>query len=213
MTTWCCHHTTTLRVVSPSPTLCVVPPRSRESNWEDDTKSSRTNADVTDYVPPWRDHQSTTTNKSGVSVGNKNSDTVLQNNMPFRTVFATKQKSDSVSSEGGSSSSSTTSSGTTTKTLLHSIKWPLIRDPPGVSSDYPLLPTRIIITVLSTIATWYRHVHNSHSPVLASSSLSLLVSTCLDRRSGQAALCGSFAGMCNSHLVHNWSIGYINIHV
>ena len=170
MTTWCCHHTTTSRVVSPSPTLCVVPPRSRESNWEDDTKSSRTNADVTDYVPPWRDHQSTTTNKSGVSVGNKNSDTVLQNNMPFRTVFATKQKSDSVSSEGGSSSSSTTSSGTTTKTLLHSIKWPLIRDPPGVSSDYPLLPTRIIITVLSTIATWYLHVHNSHSPVLASSS-------------------------------------------
>ena len=203
---WCHHHTTTTTsvVVSPSPTLCVVPPnRPRESNWEDDTKSSRTNVDVTDYVPPWRDHQSTTTtNESGVSVGNKNSDTVLQNNMPFRTVFATKQNN--VSSEGGSASSSTTT--TTTKTLLHNIKWPLIRDPPGVSSDYPLLPTRIIITVLSTIATWYLHVHNSHSPVLASSSLSLLVSTCLDRRLGQAALCGSFAGMCSSHLVRDWSM-------
>jgi len=204
---WCCHHTTTSSsvVVSPSPTLCVVPPnRPRESNWEDDTKSSRTNADVTDYVPPWRDHQSTTANKSGVSVGNNNSNnTALQNNMPFRTVFATKQN---VSSEGGSSSSSTTSSGTTTKTLLHGIKWPLIRDPPGASSDHPLLPARILITVLSTIATRYLHVHNSHSPVLASSSLSLLVSTCLDRRLGQAALCGSFAGMCGTHLVRDWSM-------
>ena len=36
----------------------VVPPRPRDSNWEDDTKSSSTNVDVTDFVPPWRDHQS-----------------------------------------------------------------------------------------------------------------------------------------------------------
>jgi hypothetical protein len=36
----------------------VVPPRPRDSNWEDNTKSSRTNVDVTDFVPPWQDHQS-----------------------------------------------------------------------------------------------------------------------------------------------------------
>ena len=29
----------------------------QDSNWEDDTKSSRVNPSVTDYVPPWRDHQ------------------------------------------------------------------------------------------------------------------------------------------------------------
>ena len=28
--------------------------RPSSSNWEDDTKSSRNNADVTDYKPPWR---------------------------------------------------------------------------------------------------------------------------------------------------------------
>jgi hypothetical protein len=132
-----------------------------------------------------------------------NSNTVVKNNdMPFRAVFATKQTYDTVSSssEGGGSSSSITNSGTT---MLHNIKWPLIRDPPGVSTDYPLLQTRIIIIILSTMATWYIHVYNSHSPILASSSCALLVSTCLDRRLGQAALCGSFAGMCNVHLVPN----------
>ena len=105
---------------------------------------------------------------------------------------------------GGSSSSSPTS--TTTTTLLHHIKWPLIRDPPGVGSDYPLLPARVIVTVLSTMATRYLHVHNLHSPVLASSSMALLVSTYLDRRLGQAALCGSIAGMSGGHLTPNLSL-------
>ena len=77
---------------------------------------------------------------------------------------------------------------------IHNIKWPLIRDPPGVSSEFPLLLTRICVTVLSAVATWYLHLVNGFSPVLASSAMTLLVSTCLDRRLGQAAFCGSFAG-------------------
>ncbi len=115
-----------------------------------------------------------------------------------------EQSSAATRKGGGSSSSSPTS--TTTTTLLHHIKWPLIRDPPGVGSDYPLLPARVIVTVLSTMATRYLHVHNSHSPVLASSSMALLVSTCLDQRLGQAALCGSIAGMSGGHLTPNLSL-------
>jgi hypothetical protein len=102
-----------------------------------------------------------------------------------------------VSVGGGSSSPS--------NLLVHGIKWPLIRDPPGVASDFPLLMTRIVVTVLSTVATWYLHYVNAYSPVLASSAMALLVSTCLDRRLGQAAICGSFAGMCGGQMVPQFS--------
>ena len=85
-------------------------------------------------------------------------------------------------------------------TLLHNIKWPLVRDPPGVSSDYPLLFTRVLVTIFATLSTRYMHLYNGFSPVLASSATTLLVSTCLDRRLGQAAFCGSFAGMSGGHL-------------
>ena len=205
--------------------------RPRDSNWEDDTKSSRTNSEVTEYLPPWRDHQ-------GQAAFSGSQAQPGQKNRPFkRFSSATPQENISVTNtqgtlpplaemaqqlpgqgtqqgqaaaprvtssvpRGGSSSSSSS-------TLIHNIKWPLIRDPPGVSSEFPLLMTRIVVTVLSTIATWYLHLFNGFSPVLASSALTLLVSTCLDRRLGQAAFCGSFAGMCGGHLVPNPSLALL----
>ena len=96
---------------------------------------------------------------------------------------------------------SNNSNNNNSNTLLHKIKWPLVRDPPGVASDYPLLFTRVLVTILSTLSTRYMHLYNGYSPILASSATTLLVSTCFDRRLGQAAFCGSFAGMSGGHLV------------
>ena len=87
------------------------------------------------------------------------------------------------------------------RTLIHNVQWPRMGDPPGVSSEYPILATRAIVTVLATLSTRYLHLINGVSPVLASSAVALLVSTCVDRRLGQAALCGSFAGMSGGHLM------------
>ena len=86
---------------------------------------------------------------------------------------------------------------------IRPVRWPLVRDPPGVASEFPLLMTRILVTCFSSVATWYLHLQNGFSPVLASSAVTLLVSTCLDRRLGQAAFCGSFAGMSGGHLLPN----------
>ena len=205
-------------------------PRPRDSNWEDDTRSSRTNSDVTDYLPPWRDHQGS--NSKGNSSSSKSKQIFSgsqaipgKTNRPFEAFWGgTPQETMSpglppkdvaprrmdppppttisaprvgVSGGGGGGSPS--------NLLVHGIKWPLIRDPPGVSADFPLLMTRIVVTVLSTIATWYLHCINAYSPVLASSAMALLVSTCLDRRLGQAAMCGSFAGMCGGQMVPQFS--------
>lgn len=59
------------------------------------------------------------------------------------------------------------------------------------------------------MATWYLHLINGFSPVLASSAMTLLVSTCLDRRLGQAAFCGSFAGMSGGHIAPNLSMALV----
>lgn len=91
------------------------------------------------------------------------------------------------------------------KTLIHNVKWLVARDPPGVSSEFPLTLTRVGVTILSTLATWYLHVNNGYSPVLASSAITLLVSTCLDRRLGQAAFCGTFAGMSGAFMAPTYS--------
>ncbi len=197
-------------------------PRSRDSDWEDDTRSSRTSSDVTDYLPPWRDHQGSGRSSSSSSKqifsgsqaipGKKNRpfeafsgatphENVVSPGIPPQAAAAAAAASSRrvipppamSAPRGGDSSPS--------NLLVHGIKWPLIRDPPGVSSDFPLLMTRIVVTVISTIATWYLHCINTYSPVLASSAIALLVSTCLDRRLGQAAICGSFAGMCGGHMV------------
>ncbi|KAL7539260.1 hypothetical protein ACHAWF_006357, partial [Thalassiosira exigua] len=85
--------------------------------------------------------------------------------------------------------------------LLRNVRWPLAHDPAGVGPEFPALATRVIVTVLSTLTTWYLHAFNGCSPVMASAATALVVSTCLDRRLGQAALCGSLAGMSGGHLV------------
>jgi hypothetical protein len=95
------------------------------------------------------------------------------------------------------------------KTLLRSPKHSLGRDPPGDSPDFPSLLTRVVVTMFAAVSTSYLHLHNGCSPVLASSAMTLLVSTCLDRRLGQAALCGSFAGMSGGHLVPNISMAML----
>ncbi|KAL7440243.1 hypothetical protein ACHAXH_008142 [Discostella pseudostelligera] len=91
-------------------------------------------------------------------------------------------------------------------TLIHNIKWPLVRDPPGVSPEYPLLVTRVLVTMFATLSSRYWHLYNGYSPVLAASAMTLLVSLCLDRRLGQAAFCGSIAGMCGGHITPNLSM-------
>ncbi|KAL3793969.1 hypothetical protein HJC23_009452 [Cyclotella cryptica] len=90
--------------------------------------------------------------------------------------------------------------------LLHKIKWPLFKDPPGDSPEFPLLHTRVGVIVLATLSTRYLHLCNGFSPVLASSAMTFLISTCIDPRLGQAALCGSLAGMSGGHIVPNLSV-------
>eukprot|EP00571_Detonula_confervacea_P010158 CAMPEP_0172306778 /NCGR_PEP_ID=MMETSP1058-20130122/7778_1 /TAXON_ID=83371 /ORGANISM="Detonula confervacea, Strain CCMP 353" /LENGTH=744 /DNA_ID=CAMNT_0013018765 /DNA_START=60 /DNA_END=2294 /DNA_ORIENTATION=- len=88
-------------------------------------------------------------------------------------------------------------------------KWRGGRDPPGVSAEYPLMATRVFVTMFATLSTRYLHLYSGYSPVLASSAMTLLVSTCFDRRLGQAAFCGSFAGMSGGHLTPNLSMAIL----
>lgn len=79
-------------------------------------------------------------------------------------------------------------------------------DPPGDSKEHPELLSRALVIMFSTLATRQLHLVNGISPVLASSAITLLTSTCIDRRLGQAALCGSLAGMSGGHLLPNLSM-------
>lgn len=213
----------------------------RDANWEDDSKSSRVDPSVTEYLPPWRNHEPTggsggrnprqAISGSQATPGKSRpftkgffevSPQAENNNNPGLSQLAQQAEQmeaqvqevqgraaaavQSVARGGSPPSSQPPSS---TSAMMRKIKWPLVRDPPGVTSEFPLLMTRIFVTMLSTIATWYLHLFNGYSPVLASSACTLLVSTCFDRRLGQAAFCGSFAGMCGGHLAPNISIALI----
>ena len=190
--------------------------RPRDSNWEDDTKSSRINPEITDYLPPWRAHEAETKKLFDVPSGGSQfsgSQATPGKARPFKAFsqatpqdnvspgLAQKQLSQAVSSPAQQMS-------TSASTLLHGVKWPVTRDPPAVI-DSDMMLTRIAITILSTLATWYLHLFNGFSPVLASSAITLLISTSLDRRLGQAAFCGSFAGMSGGHLVPNLSMAML----
>ena len=94
----------------------------------------------------------------------------------------------------------TTAQANSKKILLRGMS---LRDPPGDSREHPELLARAMVIIFSTIATRHLHLINGISPVLASSAITLLTSTCIDRRLGQAALCGSLAGMSGMHLVPN----------
>jgi hypothetical protein len=186
----------------------------QSGDWTDDTKSSRYNSDVTDYLPPWRNHDGMKDFNNDVAKHFSGSQASPKKAAPFSS-FSDATPQENVSPllvpgkkfpRGGASTPNNNNSGTT---LLHNIKWPLRNDPPGPSPEFPLLVTRIAVTILSTISTWYLHIFNGYSPVLASSATTLLVSMCLDRRLGQAAFCGSFAGMSGGHLVPNISIALL----
>ncbi|KAL3774002.1 hypothetical protein ACHAW5_004852 [Stephanodiscus triporus] len=86
------------------------------------------------------------------------------------------------------------------RTLLRGVRWPLLRDPPGDGPDFPIAAMRVGTTALAALSTRYLHLICGNSPVLAASATTMLVSTCLDRRLGRAALCGSLAGMSGGHL-------------
>ena len=86
--------------------------------------------------------------------------------------------------------------------------WPLTKnaDPKGMAPDYPLALGRIAITIAATVLTWHCHVNSAgkYSNVMASSALTLIASMCFDRRLGQAAFCGTFAGMSDATIVPHW---------
>jgi hypothetical protein len=79
-------------------------------------------------------------------------------------------------------------------------------DPKGMSSDYPLGITRMLIIIGSCYLTWYVSQLLTNYPqyatnVMVSSVITLVCSLLFDKRLGQAALCGSFAGMCSTSII------------
>ncbi|CAJ1946107.1 unnamed protein product [Cylindrotheca closterium] len=87
-------------------------------------------------------------------------------------------------------SSSPPSSFSTTR--LNMIWKPI--DPKGMAMDFPKTKTRFVATILATLLTWHGIVAHQMNPVLAS-AVSTLVITMWSPGLGQAAFCGSFAGM------------------
>jgi hypothetical protein len=80
--------------------------------------------------------------------------------------------------------------------------WPISKDPKGVAPDYPLAASRVSITIFATFLTWW--AQKQYSNVLASSAITLICSICFDRRLGQAAFCGTFAGMSSRAVIPTW---------
>ena len=87
-------------------------------------------------------------------------------------------------------------------------------DPKGMSSDYPLGITRMLIVIGSCYLTWFvpqlltnypQHATN----VMVSSVITLVCSMLFDKRLGQAALCGSFAGMCSTSIIPTTKLALI----
>ena len=87
-------------------------------------------------------------------------------------------------------------------------------DPKGMSSDYPLGITRMLIVIGSCYLTWFvpqlitnYPQHATH--VMVSSVITLVCSMLFDKRLGQAALCGSFAGMCSTSIIPTTKLALI----
>lgn len=68
------------------------------------------------------------------------------------------------------------------------------KDPKGVAMDFPKTKARFVAMILATLFTWHGIVVHSMNPVLASAATTLLI-TMWSPGLGQAAFCGSFAGM------------------
>eukprot|EP00535_Pseudo-nitzschia_heimii_P003074 CAMPEP_0197193788 /NCGR_PEP_ID=MMETSP1423-20130617/27998_1 /TAXON_ID=476441 /ORGANISM="Pseudo-nitzschia heimii, Strain UNC1101" /LENGTH=353 /DNA_ID=CAMNT_0042647081 /DNA_START=688 /DNA_END=1748 /DNA_ORIENTATION=- len=91
--------------------------------------------------------------------------------------------------------------------LVGRFSWPIGRDPKGISPDYPLAVTRIVITIATCYLTWFAQAE--YSNVMASSALTLICSMVFDKRLGQAAFCGSFAGMCSMAIIPTKNLALI----
>ncbi len=72
----------------------------------------------------------------------------------------------------------------------------------GFSLDSVIDAPRIAITIACTFLTWY--AQKQYTNVMASSALTLICSMCFDKRLGQAAFCGTFAGMASTKMVPTW---------
>jgi hypothetical protein len=72
----------------------------------------------------------------------------------------------------------------------------------GGAIDTPLDMPRIAITVSCTFLTWF--TQRQYTNVMASSALTLICCMCFDKRLGQAAFCGTFAGMASKTIVPTW---------
>eukprot|EP00980_Cylindrotheca_fusiformis_P021716 scaffold8541_cov70-Cylindrotheca_fusiformis.AAC.1 len=77
---------------------------------------------------------------------------------------------------------------------LNMISW---RDPKGMAGDYPDTVMRLAASGLATLATWHAIANNAVAPVLASCATTLAFSL-WSPGLGQAAFCGSFAGMSSA---------------
>ena len=94
-----------------------------------------------------------------------------------------------------------------TKSFFSHFGWPVGTDPKGVSIDYPLTITRIAVTTAACYLTWFAQAQ--YSNVMASSALTLICSMVFDKRLGQAAFCGSFAGMCSTAVIPTKNLALI----
>lgn len=79
--------------------------------------------------------------------------------------------------------------------------WPS-KDPKGMADDFPDTKSRFIGGILATLFTWHGITSNSLNPVLASSATTLALSL-WSPGLGQAAFCGSFAGMTSFGSVYS----------
>ncbi len=117
------------------------------------------------------------------------------------------RKASNVTSASPFMTSTSTSGSSSSASSLSNVSplgaWPLTKncDPKGVSPDYPLAFNRIFITVASTFVTWYAQKVNNYTNVMASAATTLICSMCFDKRLGQAAFCGSFAGMSSVNVI------------
>ncbi|CAJ1968327.1 unnamed protein product [Cylindrotheca closterium] len=79
-------------------------------------------------------------------------------------------------------------------TALNAIKQFWKTDPKGMADDYEDTRARFLAGILATIFTWHGISVNGLNPVMASSAATLAISL-WSPGLGQAAFCGSFAGM------------------
>jgi hypothetical protein len=85
--------------------------------------------------------------------------------------------------------------------------WPT-QDPKGMAADFPDTKSRVIGGILATLFTWHGITANNLNPVLASSATTIAMSL-WSPGLGQAAFCGSFAGMTSFGSVYSTLTGAV----